>query len=149
VYRECGCVPFFLIRNESMDLCDIRRMACFHPYEKVMFEQFNYLYASDGVCKCLPACNSIEYNIDFFEEKHDFSYDKWESDYVMIKFRYRNSEHFPLIRSQVFKTKDFISCIGGLLGLFAGISVLSIIEFLYFFSLRICTNIFMKLRNSD
>lgn len=33
---------------------------------------------------------------------------------------------------------EFISSCGGLLGLFMGISVLSIIELFYFFTLRLC-----------
>jgi acid-sensing ion channel, other len=124
-----------------MNLCDIQRMECFIPHLYTIFEEQNHLYASDGVCKCLPACNSIDYKVDSFEYRHDKIYNKWYLDDISISFQYRHSEHFPLMRYQEFKTKDFLSYVGGLLGLFAGVSMLSIIEFIYFFTLRIFTNV--------
>jgi acid-sensing ion channel, other len=130
-----------------MKLCDIQRMECSYPYQKVLLEDYSHLYSSDGVCKCLPECNSIEYKIDFFEERHDESYDESFYDYITIEFRFRYSEYFPLIRYQEFKTQDFLSYVGGLLGLFAGVSVLSIIEFVYFFTLRILTNVVRYIRH--
>lgn len=52
----------------------------------------------------------------------------------------------PLRRTLRYTITDFFSYVGGLLGLFAGISVLSFFEVVYFFSLRIlsnCLNIFV------
>lgn len=81
-------------------------------------------------------------------------------DGITINFRYKTDEVVPLIRLQPFTWKDLFSYIGGLLGmstdcelqnillekifsgLFAGISVLSLVEVFYFFTIRIVGNIF-------
>lgn len=39
-------------------------------------------------------------------------------------------------RVEVYTNTDFIALVGGLLGLFMGFSVLSVIEFVYYFTLR-------------
>lgn len=49
-------------------------------------------------------------------------------------------------RSELYGLTDFMSNCGGLLGLFMGVSVLSIIEVIYYFTLRLgCT---LRLRRS-
>jgi amiloride-sensitive sodium channel len=147
VYDECGCVPFFLIRNSSMKVCDIHGMECYFPHEYIFLNDFDHLLVSDGFCKCLPSCNSIEYKVEVIGERHTERYiddaEYYEAD---LEFSYRDTEIFPLIRYQEFKIKDFLSFVGGLLGLFAGISVLSIIEFVYFFTLRLAVDLFRRFR---
>jgi hypothetical protein len=51
--------------------------------------------------------------------------------------RFKENEFVTMERIIVFTIVDFLSCIGGILGLFAGISVLSLFEIFYFFSLRV------------
>lgn len=46
---------------------------------------------------------------------------------------YRDSSFYPLVKTQLASFSDFLGSVGGLLGLFAGVSMISIIEFLYFF----------------
>jgi hypothetical protein len=45
------------------------------------------------------------------------------------------------MRYQEFKLVDFLSYVGGILGLFAGISVLSFVELAYFMTLRLITDL--------
>lgn len=97
-------------------------MACFYPYSRSPLEDYDHLYATHSVCNCLPACNSIEYNVELHEETHDENYEEYFNDYVTMEFKYRENEYFPLIRYQEFKTKDYLSYVGGLLGLFAGLN---------------------------
>lgn len=122
-------------------------MLCFYPYKNIFLEDYDHLYASEGVCNCLSSCNSIEYKINFFEELHKTNYSEDYYSYVTIMFKYKDSEYFPLIRYQEFKTKDFLSYFGGLLGLFAGISLLSVIEIIYFFTVRLITNVIRYVQN--
>ena len=52
-------------------------------------------------------------------------------------------KHLHFIRNerrQLFGTLDFFSNIGGLLGLCLGLSAISILEFLYFFTMRLFFN---------
>jgi amiloride-sensitive sodium channel len=60
--------------------------------------------------------------------------------------RWKDSEYFALIRFQEYNYVDFFSYAGGILGLFAGISVLSIIETVYFLTMRLTTDCIRFLR---
>lgn len=44
---------------------------------------------------------------------------------------------------------DFVSSCGGLLGLFMGVSVLSVVELIYFFTLRLCCKIRQRETHPD
>jgi hypothetical protein len=57
---------------------------------------------------------------------------------------FESDEFIGLHRSELFGLMDFIGNIGGLLGLFMGISILSFIEMIYHFTLRIACNKFQK-----
>jgi hypothetical protein len=131
-----------------MNLCNIQQMECFYPLPRTPLDEFDNFYESDGACKCLPACNSIEYTYEIVEGQFDHEYSDYEFEHTFVfEFRYKDSDYFPLVRYQEFKTKDFLSYVGGLLGLFAGISVLSIIEFVYFFTLRLAVNLINSFRS--
>jgi acid-sensing ion channel, other len=148
VYRNCSCVPFYLMRDQSMNLCNIQEMECFYPFLRTSLDEFEHFFETDGVCKCLPSCNSIEYKFQIISNDND-DYKHNEGDVeASFEFRYKDGDYFPMIRYQEFKTKDFLSYVGGLLGLFAGISVLSIIEFIYFFTLRVFSDL-LRFRKSS
>jgi Amiloride-sensitive sodium channel len=51
-------------------------------------------------------------------------------------------EVYPNVRSVQFTVKDSLCNIGGLLGLFAGMSFLSLVEVVYFFTLRLISDFF-------
>jgi hypothetical protein len=55
-----------------------------------------------------------------------------------VKITFGGDKVNNLIRKQQFNELDFLSYIGGLLGLFAGFSVLSFAELVYWFSIRVC-----------
>lgn len=54
-----------------------------------------------------------------------------------LKVFFKNNEFVPLKRFQLYGTVDFLANVGGLLGLFVGVSVLSIVEIFYYFILRL------------
>ncbi|KAL7036627.1 hypothetical protein ACKWTF_008881 [Chironomus riparius] len=58
-----------------------------------------------------------------------------------ISLLWKDNEYYAQVRYQQFKIVDFLSYVGGILGLFAGISVLSIVEFFYFFTLRLMSDL--------
>jgi hypothetical protein len=54
-----------------------------------------------------------------------------------IQVLFKSAEFFPLILQQKLTTLDFVSFCGGSLGLFLGFSALSVVELVYFFSMRL------------
>lgn len=54
----------------------------------------------------------------------------------MLKIYFKEDDFISVSRSELFGVVDFLSNCGGLLGLFMGISILSMVEFVYYFSLR-------------
>lgn len=68
---------------------------------------------------------------------------KLYTELVTSEFRvlFKDRDFFPLIRRKQLSGIDYLSYIGGLLGLFAGISVLSIMEIFYFSVIKVVLKI--------
>lgn len=54
---------------------------------------------------------------------------------------FKENQFITSKRSELVGLTDFVSSCGGLLGLFMGVSILSIVEFIYYFSLRLFCSI--------
>lgn len=70
----------------------------------------------------MKACSYIEYKVEvrILPTNSDHHSNESDDGVTNLEFKFKDSEFFPLIRYQQFKTKDFLSYVGGLLGLFAG-----------------------------
>lgn len=62
-------------------------------------------------------------------------------DQSLVDIFFKTHEVTTLKRSEMYKLSDFLAIGGGLLGLFLGVSLLSIVELIYFFTLRLFWNI--------
>jgi hypothetical protein len=92
-----------------------------------------------------------EYEKEFIRYLISLIFSNSDNNTVSISIKFREKEFFPYRKFLRFNFFDFLSTVGGLLGLFAGISFLSLIEIFYFFTLRIITNLirlFKLKRNS-
>lgn len=65
-----------------------------------------------------------------------------------LSFSFDADEYTALKRSATYGTVSFLSNFGGLLGLFLGMSALSVIEVFYFFGIRIISNVVKKYKQS-
>jgi Amiloride-sensitive sodium channel len=126
-----------MVRDRDVKICGIKDMKCFKEVEK----QYNL----DDTCSCLLACGEIIYNFDTLQLDH--SREKDSSGFVYsgtidmsseMTFQFKSESFNPLILKRQFTELDFISYTGGALGLFLGFSVLSFIEIIYYFTIRIC-----------
>lgn len=68
--------------------------------------------------------------------KHFFSH-TFRTQPSNLEIFFRDHEVTTLMRTEMYTTTNFIANCGGLLGLFLGISMLSIIEFIYYSTLRL------------
>lgn len=71
------------------------------------------------------------------------------SNELILMVAFKDQEFTPLRRHRLFIFIDFVSYVGGLLGLFAGISVLSFFEILYFFIPRFLKDVFENINRVD
>lgn len=58
--------------------------------------------------------------------------------------RFRDTSLNQFIRKKQFNELDFLSFVGGLLGLFAGFSAISFVEFIYWFTVRLLIEMCQK-----
>lgn len=115
-------------------------MKCVTNVESTLLDEESFSFKS---CDCLPSCNHIEYDYEVIEKKvRDDESGLNVSSSVWIGFG--DDEYMAFKRHESYGAVTLLSNIGGLLGLFLGISVLSIIETLYFFTLRLVNDLWYK-----
>jgi acid-sensing ion channel, other len=144
---KINCTPYYMVRSDSMDFCDYR-----YEYDmKVqifLITQKRRSFYDD--CGCLDACDSINYSFEIIahnrakmnksiEDVHAFTE-------TSLEFRLKDADP-PLRRYLSFTFSEFLAQSGGMMGLFAGISVLSIIELIYFLSMRWVMNIWRWIKD--
>lgn len=98
-------------------------------------------------CDCLPDCNSIDYTVnvigtemkreDHYVEWNNVSYYMDSSYYGGLFFSFGDTEYMAVKRYANHESVSFLCNVGGLLGLFLGVSVMSLIEIFYFFVVRV------------
>jgi len=126
--KSCGCVPFDVIRDNKTKVCELFDYICVE-YAKT---EISTNKEQQNDCNCLQPCNYITYSYELIQ---------FNSKDKIVKFKFKDTEFNSLQRVRQFTIFDFLSYIGGLLGLFAGISVLSLFEIFYFFTLRLICEI--------
>ncbi|XP_055305956.1 pickpocket protein 28-like, partial [Sitodiplosis mosellana] len=149
---ECGCVKFSMPRTRRTHICGVSSIQCYQSAERKLYGD------SDGsnndtakafreMCQCLPSCTYVKYSADIDRAKLN-----WVESQISNRFHFhemfgtqpsnleiyfRDHEVTTMMRSEMYTTTNFIANCGGLLGLFLGISMLSIIEFIYYSTLRL------------
>ncbi|XP_055382467.1 pickpocket protein 28-like [Condylostylus longicornis] len=165
-YSQCGCVKFSMPRNTSIPVCGSQKIDCYNQAEDALlkneFEQglktSKENYRGETDCNCLPACTSIAYEAEISQADYDFvsqfeaymssSYldDHPGTQMARLSIFFKEAQFLTSKRSELYGTTDFLANCGGLLGLFMGVSALSIIELVYFCTVRLITNLKMRSR---
>jgi acid-sensing ion channel, other len=136
----------FILSNQFLG--DKLAKVCEHTQEEcisnVFFSLSNEESQTFKSCNCLPACNSIEFDFEVIEDKmvQEHADDGNLTASALIYFG--DVEYFAYKRYANYGAVTFLSNIGGLLGLFLGISMLSLIETIYFFTLRFIDDLWYK-----
>ncbi|XP_063917674.1 pickpocket protein 28-like [Zophobas morio] len=149
--KQCGCVQYFMPRENTTAICGRPLHECTQQAESAFIkEQLEANLKGYDFCDCLPACSNLKFRVetsqDTFHVKEfwnaiggaDRYLEGWSWSLMHIYFK--DEQIRTLERNELYGTSDLISNLGGLLGLFTGFSLLSIIEILYFCSLRIFCN---------
>jgi acid-sensing ion channel, other len=129
-------------RSKSMENCDYRHEYHIGHYtvQTVRLEKENVIK-----CACLDECDSVKYQTKVIATKMASPFKGYVHRHVFktvsLQFKFKNVDIVTLRRYESITFSEFLAQAGGMLGLFAGISALSIIEFVYFVTLRWMTNV--------
>jgi acid-sensing ion channel, other len=163
--KKCGCVKHAIPRFEGTPICPYIKLDCCSDAEDTLSEGQNLF--SDDVhtksegCNCLPTCTSINYKYEVTQtplDPKDFEMpitidgeldSTKDSSIVAVSVILEESTFMHMKRIELYSWRDFIANCGGLLGLFLGISLVSIIEIFYYLTLRIWVNFREPLKQNE
>lgn len=158
---KCGCVKFSMPRTIETPVCDEQKIQC---YDLAEDDLLRHEFA-DGLtdselseshksrCNCLPSCTSLAYNTELSQGNYnirqmlashgDTAYMAENEGVRMsrLSMHFKENQFITSKRSELYGVTDFVANCGGLLGLFMGFSALSIVEFFYYATVRLMTNI--------
>ncbi|XP_061512606.1 pickpocket protein 28-like [Anopheles gambiae] len=148
----CGCVRFSMPRSNDTKVCPLSMFHCMTDVKWIVYDIDDpdrpvneNITAMVNKCNCLPACSSISYDVEttqttldlekFMRVNHE--YDRSDKFYITtIAIYFKESYFITSKRSELYGWVDFLANCGGLLGLFMGVSILSLLEICYFFTIR-------------
>lgn len=128
------------VGTPGQTLCQSFEQNCFTSISESLIDETSEIFKS---CDCLPDCNSIEFT--YVRVVSRLATENAE-DYVEVNgtipleasaaIYFGSEEYSGFKRYASYSTVSLLSNIGGFLGLFLGVSLLSVIETIYFFTLR-------------
>ncbi|XP_030745226.1 pickpocket protein 28-like [Sitophilus oryzae] len=158
---KCNCVAYHMPREENTAICGSGSLVCMFEAQNELLrrevqsglntEKDNGNITSD--CDCLPGCISLVYNAETSQAHFDWhkmfqSYKANASEkgyegaqITRINIFFKEQQFITSERNELYGTTDFLANCGGILGLFTGFSFLSIVEIVYFLSLRLICNV--------
>jgi hypothetical protein len=119
-----------MIRNQSTKICSPNERDC---YEKA----HNDFLIQKDFCKCFEPCSNIKYEFEVINLELIRSRENKISTELKARIRFNSQFFLQFFRKQQFNILNFISFVGGILGLFAGFSAISFIELIYWFTVRV------------
>lgn len=129
--------------------CRERDHPCYNRIVKALENESSEIYRD---CDCLPECNHIKYTVlnsaSKLSPSHLRTYNNNNGTYSLeadVSILFSDDEYVAYRRFASYDTVSLLSDIGGYLGLFLGISFLSVIETVYFFTLRFINNILLNI----
>uniref|UniRef100_A0A1I8Q8M8 Pickpocket protein 28-like n=1 Tax=Stomoxys calcitrans TaxID=35570 RepID=A0A1I8Q8M8_STOCA len=154
---QCKCVHFAMPRTENMTICAEDKIECYmKAHKKFYVKQFkdgstqDEEAADDDDCNCLPACTSLDFETEISEGYFDLvstleaynSTDDYFAEYPGGKMSrlviyFKENQFITSRRSELYGITELVANFGGVLGLFMGVSILSVVEIIYHFTLRL------------
>ncbi|XP_031352521.1 pickpocket protein 28-like isoform X2 [Photinus pyralis] len=148
--RTCGCLGFYMPKDRDTPICGPGNLPCLYQ------SKIDYPKHDKEACFCLPSCTSLEYDIELSIIDWDWhrainamravSHKNYTMEFeklylARLSIFFKDMQFLASERNELYGFVDFLSSIGGLLGLFIGISITSFIEVIYFCTLRLWCNL--------
>uniref|UniRef100_A0A1I8Q4T2 Uncharacterized protein n=1 Tax=Stomoxys calcitrans TaxID=35570 RepID=A0A1I8Q4T2_STOCA len=161
-YKLCDCVTFGMPRSPETPLCGADKISCYRKAnEQLLFQQFtkvlqkplsNYDEFNDD-CHCLPVCTSLDYETEISEGSFNventliaignFQGIREQNPVLVVTtlwIYFKEPQFITSRRSELYGITDLLANFGGVCGLFVGVSLLSVVEIFYHFTLRLWSN---------
>lgn len=133
---------FYLKGNDSQRICSHEDRRCASKTVRMFKQETSDEYKKSD---CLPECDFIDYNYEIiYERMISDKNDAFQNICYSASIYFGSDEFLAYKRYESYGTVGLLSKIGGLLGLFLGLSVMSIIETIYFFTLRFLSDLWLK-----
>nr|CAI5852112.1 unnamed protein product [Callosobruchus analis] len=104
-------------------------------------------------CDCMPICTDLTYHAEITQSDWHWqnlirASARTENDTMVenevnlskLTIYFKSARFITSQRHELYGPTDFLANFGGLLGLFTGFSILSLMEAIYFLTVRICCN---------
>lgn len=98
----------------------------------------------EEICGCLPECNKIEYTFAVVTERHGRYPLQTFFLNISAAISFGDDDFIAYRRFESYGAVSLLSKICGLLGLFLGVSVLSVVEVVHFVTLRLFHDLWFK-----
>ncbi|XP_022208993.2 pickpocket protein 28 [Drosophila obscura] len=146
--RHCGCVSFYMPRLHRNDtICSVGQRECVQRIRLGTIEAME-----SCLDECLPSCFDLNFNTITYSTKisHDgfdvtnpnvslnFTDAYVERNVAVVNMYFKDQTYRASKQTEFIGFSDFLSNVGGLMGLFLGFSFLSIAECVYFALIRPC-----------
>ncbi|KAL9702254.1 hypothetical protein quinque_005772 [Culex quinquefasciatus] len=152
---NCGCVKFSMPRSAGTRICSTAEQRCIIEARYGMLKALSQnRLKNDGLmseCDCMSACSSIQYLTEVTQSTYDTVQtvslrlkpllpqllklmESVTSSKVSVFFK--GAEFLSTRRNELFGLTDFVANCGGILGLCLGISFVSLVELLYYCTVR-------------
>ncbi|KAK9732285.1 Amiloride-sensitive sodium channel [Popillia japonica] len=125
--RLCNCVPHFYVETGIYRHCTLQELSCISRNLKLIL--------SVDKCACQLGCSNTVYEVEKLNDNPDSK--GLEAEFVswpMVRYK----------REVLFGWVDLLVSFGGIAGLFLGFSLLSGVEFIYYFTIRSCCMVNMQ-----
>ncbi|XP_055591474.1 pickpocket protein 28-like [Uranotaenia lowii] len=154
--KECGCVRYSMPRSADTRVCETSELMCTLNAQINLLElnAEHHLKHGDSMqdgCNCLPACYAIQYDAEITQTIFNFKetlrlrlgpkgipYEDTitQKQISKLEIYFKDIQFITSKRTELYGLTDFVANCGGILGLCMGVSLLSLVELLYYCTLR-------------
>ncbi|XP_058456439.1 pickpocket protein 28-like [Malaya genurostris] len=149
--KKCGCVQLSMPRAPNVSICGIGQQECYNRATSELLEmEVKLLEKSQSKqmdeCNCLPSCRVVQYNTEISQASFEWQkllsvFDLTEGMLTGFQVSHlqvflKEGQFIPIQRNELFGLTDFLANCGGLLGLFMGVSILSLVEIFYYCAIK-------------
>ncbi|XP_063242547.1 sodium channel protein Nach-like [Bacillus rossius redtenbacheri] len=149
--RLCNCTPYFYPDTGTTRQCGLTDVECLAKHRRVFINLHSPgkvlgLQDSDSSmkCDCHPTCTDVVYTTElsqgnFFKSEYDRTHFFKEvniTNQSILHVYFKDLSILRFRRDVIYSWNDLLASFGGIVGLCLGCSLLSLVEMIYYFTVR-------------